>query len=668
MFTTKRSLVAAVVLVLAACSGGGAAGPATTERATTIDTAADDPAASAAPATTVAAKPVAAEPVAADCAGLSSRQCLLPWPNMALTVAADTETGRRLALPAEAMPLNADGTPIDVTDQNRADGFSPGSAVVLDVPGVDPERSGLAPSTDIGASLAADAPIVIVDTVTGRRIPYWAELDAQASSDESRVLIVRPAVAFVEGHEHLVVVRQLLDASGAPVAMPAKWTGAENMAGLAALLADEQLADGVQMAWTFPVASADSLSGRARAARALVDDALAGAAPSFAVSSVRPGGVITTVEGTFEVPSVLSGDGTPGSTVLLDDDGAPLINPDDAMYSAEFVCVISTTMQLPTVVYGHGLLGSRQEAEGLGTVTALGIANVCATDWIGMSSDDVGNVAQVLADLGRFDEVADRLVQGLVNFHALGILVNAADGFASAPEFAAGSTPAFEPDGAVFVGNSQGGILGGAASAITDQWTRAVLGVPGMNYSLLLTRSSDWPKFQSVFDAAYPDEVDRVLGLQLVQLLWDRGENQGYVQHLVGDTFEGVPAKSVLLIEAFGDHQVANVSTEVLARTLGAVVQPDPIGQGRSVDVEPLWGIERFEGVAPTDGAVLSLWDFGTPAPPTVNLPPSEPDFGEDPHGAGSSEPRVLAQAFAWLLAGTLQPCEGPCTSDVLED
>jgi hypothetical protein len=117
-------------------------------------------------------------------------------------------------------------------------------------------------------------------------------------------------------------------------------------------------------------------------------------------------------------------------------------------------------------------------------------------------------------------------------------------------------------------------------------------------------------------------EVDRVLAIQLVQLLSDRGESQGYVQHLIDDTFDGVPAKSVLLIEAFGDHQVANVSTEVLTRTLGAVVQPDPIAPGRSVDVEPLWGIARSNGTAPTDGAVLSLWDFGTPAPPTVNLLP----------------------------------------------
>ena len=38
-------------------------------------------------------------------------------------------------------------------------------------------------------------------------------------------------------------------------------------------------------------------------------------------------------------------------------------------------------------------------------------------------------------------------------------------------------------------GNSQGGILGGAFTAISPDATRTTLGVPGMNYSVLLNRS-----------------------------------------------------------------------------------------------------------------------------------------------------------------------------------
>jgi hypothetical protein len=677
---TRIHLVGIVALVaLSACSTDTestptTAPPDTTAAATTDppDTTAPDTTApdTTAPDTTAPDTTAPADervPTTADCAGLDSRACLLPWPNVAFTVAdGSTPTGRRLALPSDAMPRNTDGIPIGVTDQNRADGFSPGSSVLLDLPGVDIDESALAPSTDIGSSLDPLAPIVIIDLDTGDRVPYWAELDAQATGDGDRLLIVRPAVSLVEGHEHLVAVRNLRDADGSTIEYPDQWTGSDDMDSLSSLLADHDVAD-AEMAWTFPVASADSLAGRALSMREQTDEALGDGSPTFTVTATTDGPAgVRLVEGTYAVPNFLSDTGAPGATLLLDADGGPMRNPDQPDYPAAFSCAVSTTAALPTVVYGHGLLGSRQEGMSLATLTALGQANICATDWIGMSTDDIGNVATILDELSLFPQQADRMVQGLVNFHVLGRLVNTTDGFVSAPEFQlADGSPALSPDGAVFVGNSQGGILGGAASAITNEWDRVVLGVPGINYSLLLTRSSNWPRFQTVFDTAYTTPVDRLLALELIQLLWDRGENQGYVQHLVDDTYDGITPKSVLMVQAFGDHQVANVSTEVLARTLDAVSQSPALGEGRSPDVEPFWGIDPIEGTV-TDGAVVALWDFGTPAPPPVNLPPTEPEFGEDPHGAGSDETRVIEQAFAWLLAETYVPCDGPCVSDVL--
>ena len=194
-----------------------------------------------------------------------------------------------------------------------------------------------------------------------------------------------------------------------------------------------------------------------------------------------------------------------------------------------------------------------------------------------------------------------------------------------------------------------------------------MLGVPGSNYALLLPRSSDWPQFEVVFAAAYPDPVDQAIALQLIQLLWDRGENNGYAQHLTTDPYEGIAAKQLLMVEAFGDHQVANVSTEALARTLGATVHAPAIADGRSNDATPMWNIAALDPAAPTN-AILVLWDYGTPAPPPVNLPPTEPEYGRDPHGAGSKEPLVLQQALTFLLTGKFtDPCNaGPCRSTVL--
>lgn len=261
------------------------------------------------------------------------------------------------------------------------------------------------------------------------------------------------------------------------------------------------------------------------------------------------------------------------------------------------------------------------------------------------------------------------MLQGQLNMLFLGRAINATDGFSSAPAFqSAAGSPLLAAGDTVFVGNSQGGILGGATSAVSTEWQRVVLGVPGANYSLLLTRSSDWPQFQTIFDAAYTDPVDRVLALQLIQLLWDRGENTGYMQHLTADPYDGFEPKDVLLIAAFGDHQVANVSTDFLARTIKAAVYQPSLSPGRSADVEPQWGLEALNvaSAAAADsvvGGYLVVWDYGTPAPPTVNLPPTSPEYGNDPHGSGSSEQRVLQQALTFLLEGRFDDvCAGaPC-------
>ena len=51
-----------------------------------------------------------------------------------------------------AMPRNRAGKPIDPTDQNRADGFSPGSEIVTKITGLDTdaELAGARRAADLG--------------------------------------------------------------------------------------------------------------------------------------------------------------------------------------------------------------------------------------------------------------------------------------------------------------------------------------------------------------------------------------------------------------------------------------------------------------------------------------------------------------------------------------
>ena len=326
-------------------------------------------------------------------------------------------------------------------------------------------------------------------------------------------------------------------------------------------------------------------------------------APCLLRDLVHHHGGVRDVHGTFQVPLFLQ-DTTQYSGMTTDAAGNPVING-NGTWTANFICVLPSTVQpggpaTPTV-YGHGLLGSASEVEG-GSFSAGVADNLmgCATDWVGMSESDVGNVVRNLNDMSTFSTQVDHMLQGFVNFQFLGRLINSPDGFVTDPAFQdGGGNPLFKTNDCHFMGYSQGGIMGGAVSAVSTEWTRVILGVPGMDYGgLLLQRSVDWDQFAAIFDQAYTNPVDQQLVLQLAQLLWDRGENEGYAEQLVSDPYPGIPAKQVFIIENYGDHQVANVSAEMLARTLGArnhqpafnasfLGAPDRL----DIPVTPQWGI-----------------------------------------------------------------------------
>jgi hypothetical protein len=626
-----------------------------------------------------------------SCDPLGGGRCLLPFPNDYFTVRdRSADTGRRLDLALDATPANAAGVHIDPTELNRNDGFSPGSALVTLLPGIDLAASGAAPITDMGSSLDRDAPIVVVDAKSGRRHPYWAELDSRAPDDAHRLLFVRPAENFREGHRYIVAIRDVVDGSGQPIEPSDVFrayrdrldTGIAAVEGRRAHMDDlfRRLRragvdrDELVLAWDFTVASGENLSERLLAMR---DDAfrqLGTAAPQFTVTSNVPStraNLAREVSGTFDVPSYLTGSGEPGS--VLNNGNGSVSSPIPARngtYTARFICTIPTSAMdsdgtaNPTrmMLYGHGLLGSAREALGASSRYArVTNTSTCATWWIGMSEDDIGVVLAALADMSAFRSLPDRLQQSMVNFLFLGRLMKHPAGFSSDPAFqAADGTPLLDRRNLTFNGVSQGGILGGAVTAVAQDWERAFLGVPAMNYSTLLDRSVDFDPFSVVFDPNYPDWVDRQLAILLAQVLWDRGENNGYAQHLTDDPYRRTPKHRVMLYEAFGDHQVANVATEVMARTIDAELRVPGLAPGRSPDVEPFWNIDTTRRLPDKRGSYLVVWDFGTPAPPLDNIPNRA---GTDPHGQGRDQLEVLTLATTFLEQGHLvDTCAGgPC-------
>ncbi len=308
------------------------------------------------------------------------------------------------------------------------------------------------------------------------------------------------------------------------------------------------------------------------------------------------------------MPCYLDEAGCPtGSNFNLDADQKPIRIPGNT-FTARFRCNIpkssiaggEVVQTARPSLYGHGLFNEFYEVSS-GNVRAMGDENGvmnCATDWIGMSASDDGNpfhddiptAIAALQDLSKFPAIPDRLQQGFLNFAYLARLLIHDDGFTSDPAFQFNSNSVIDTEEVFYWGNSQGGIAGGAFTAISPDATRSVLYVPGMNYSTLLQRSSDFTQYALVLYPSYNQEIERPLIFSLMQMMWDRGEPNGYANQMTDDPLPNTPEHKVMLVMAWGDHEVANVATEVEARTIGAPLrcadarrQPARAGRGGSV-------------------------------------------------------------------------------------
>ncbi|HEY3187475.1 MAG TPA: hypothetical protein VGJ70_08365, partial [Solirubrobacteraceae bacterium] len=487
-------------------------------------------------AAALAASLVAAAPAGAQapprCDPLDPARCLFPWPNDLFTRPdPSSATGRRVDLTADQMPRNAQGTPIAPGDYNASDGFSPGQTIVLKVPGLDtPEalrRTGAVPLTDLARTYDRAQPIVVIDAKTHRRHLIWAELDSTAPDPAGTALLIHPAVSFREGHRYIVALRNLRGATGAPIpagdafrryrdripTFDAEFEARRaHMESIFRTLHRARIPRrDLYLAWDFTIASARSLASRElsirdRAFAMLGDRNLAdlrpdGRAPSFTIDSVtdftpaEQPNVARRVEGHVTVPCFLDQPGCPpGSRFRLGPDGLPVQLLGNTA-QARFICNIprSATSDAPArpSLYGHGLFGDAGEVRA-DNVEQLGNENnvlVCGSDWIGMAEEDIPNALTILQDLSRFPSLADRLQQGFVNWMFVGRALIHPQGLATSPAFRRDGRPLIDTRRLFYYGNSQGGIAGGALTAVAPDFTRSVLYVGAMNYSLLVQRS-----------------------------------------------------------------------------------------------------------------------------------------------------------------------------------
>ncbi len=286
----------------------------------------------------VSAEPIVPVSTNMACDPLDASVCMFPFPNDYFTIANEsTATGKLVNFSPLAMPRNGvevteggEGKPVDVTEWNRNDGFSPGSAVTTYVPGIDLHvtwgtqnraHSDVAPNepgyfdhrdhiADIDIYKRPLAPIVIIDAATGRRHPFWSEVDThpEAVTAAEQALILRPARNFLEGHRYIVAMRNLKDAQGAVIPAGDAFAAYRDGAGddetrqqhfdesIFPVLGRAGIArDNLYLAWDFTIASERNLSERILHIRDeafaqlgdsnLADRRVSGTSPEFTIDS-----------------------------------------------------------------------------------------------------------------------------------------------------------------------------------------------------------------------------------------------------------------------------------------------------------------------------------------------------------------------------------------------
>jgi hypothetical protein len=610
-----------------------------------------------------------------DCDPIVPSHCGYPYPSSVWTKPnSSMPTGANVYFGKATLPVPSSHTPITKAPFEGRDGFSPGSDILTHLPGA--TVKGLPDPNTIAASVAKGSPTVLMEADTGALVPHFAELDVTPPVDQ-QAFMIRPALRLKDATRYLVAIRHVVDSKGKALAPSPVFAALRDgtpsneisVAPRRALYADilkKLAAHGVetsdlQLAWDFTTASKENTTSWLVHMR---DSALAyvgGAGPAYTITSTLDNPdpeIARRITGMMTVPLYLNQAG-PGTGVQINfgADGQPAQN---GTASYPFIVQIPNSLVTagkpgPIIINAHGLFGD--ESEGQDSYLAdidnrEGYVSV-AVDLIGMASEDSMTAIDVIAgDAGKFESIVDRLHQGLVNeLLAVRMLMG---NFASDPAVTFGGVSMIDPSLRFYRGDSQGGIFGGTFMAISTDITRGLLGEPGAPYNLLLNRSADFGGFLIFLRAQYFSGLDVQLVIDLVDLLWDRAEPDGYVGYIRDDMLPGTPKHDVLIHVAIGDHQVTPLGAHFIARTVGAQ-------NLRAVNRE-IFGVP--DAPSGFSGSGMVEWSFGLPPAPITDIPMT---LGADPHDTLRTLTPAQDMADMFFRTGhVVQTCAGagPCKDD----
>jgi hypothetical protein len=640
--------------------------------------------------------------VEAGCDFIDPTACSLPWPSMAfLKPDSTTPTGYRLNFGPKTLPRNRT-TSIDPTNWNRADGYNLGVQILFQFEDLDYAALPRQGDDDSYAlSQKAESPTLLIDAETGDRVAHFLEPDAVAIAKNAKagkkvqdvVTFLRPLVPLRENTRYIVALRGLKKLDGSdvqpypafrayrdatPTSIPEVEARRESYEAIFNRLTNFGYDRGTLVtAWEFHTASDESTIGPMLAIR---DDAyefakagldytivdckvateLAGRMPagSTCESSDNVGDVGFIMTGRFTGPLYLREAGGPsveyGGRLDYDASGKPKRT---GTMQVEFgftvpKAAVDGTPQ-GTLVYGHGLLGSKWDYSDL-TEALLPFGWVSANlDFMGMAADDRPYLLQDITEISNFANLTDRLHQATVNTLLLHRLMS--ENLVNDPIIKALGVQ-IAKDNHAYYGGSQSAIFGGAYCALSADVKRCVLTALGINYSVLLQRSVDFKAFQALFDAGYSSQVDQAIILNLMQAGWEHTESTGYLAHVLQNRLPGSSQSvDMFMLGARHDYQVADITQEMLLRAIQAP-QLTPSNYN-------MWGVAQ--AVRPFKGSGLIDVDFGNKPSPLANIPPDPAaDVEPNPHGRLAELADIMLPVFVDFLAtGNIGAvCDGACS------
>ncbi|OFZ53157.1 MAG: hypothetical protein A2428_12075 [Bdellovibrionales bacterium RIFOXYC1_FULL_54_43] len=581
------------------------------------------------------------KPRASQCnplGGGPEEDCFLPFPSSFYSRPdLTTATGIRVDLTDADLPRSLFGTALDPSPYNARDGFSTLGSLLAYFP-ARISGTNLPGPDNSEASLKPTSPVQLIEFKSGRRVPIFAEIDANARPGDRQALILQPVVRLKPKTRYIAVIQDLRKADGTPIA---PLTGfrmirdgsvppgsrleveKERLDEIFSALARQGInRDRPQLTWDFITASDEDTIGRLLKMRDRSAGRLARNLNALQVLSIErdPKGMpdlAIRVRARFNAPSYLEG-GNGRRLNLSAGTGEPEFHSMQWFPLTIHVpaCARHTAKaNLPIIIYGHGTFNSA-EKEMTEEQNRQLINRLCAiqvgTDWLGRAKGDLPHfVLQILRNWNEFPAITDRLQQAHLNFINLARLLRSG-ALNELPGFVRNGQPLADSKRIHYFGISEGGCQGVTTLALSPEIDRGAMNVPCGFWSMFFFRSSDFYYPRKALSVFYPGTLQRQKLMTLSQLLWDYTDPGNFAAHILRNPLPSNQPKRILYQEGINDASVPNLTTRAMVRELGLkLLQPS---------VEPVPGIEFASG--PLDSAYVQ-YDIGIrPRLGSDNIPP----------------------------------------------